>query len=170
MPIEGMATKFDLKDGQYGPYALGTVKDSAGEEAKVLFSSKDNAPDPKDNKPLPDSGCLNRPAVWVGLYDANKKQYRVLFNYYTGTSTSPTQTPPQEGQQETDWDAKNLRDHRGARLRDAVQLICALAEVNGKTQGLSPELAVEVAEQFVRYTYNGPQPQREPGQDDDPGF
>jgi hypothetical protein len=94
MPIEGMATKFDLKDGQYGPYALGTVKDSAGEEAKVLFSSKDNAPDPKDNKPLPDSGCLNRPAVWVGLYDANKNQYRVLFNYYTGTSTAP-QNPPQ---------------------------------------------------------------------------
>lgn len=88
-----------------------------------------------------------------------------------GSTPAPQDAPPSANDsQEVDWDAKNLRDHRGARLRDAVQLICALAEVNGKTQGLSPELAVEVAEQFVKYTYNGPQPQREPGQDDGPGF
>jgi hypothetical protein len=89
MPIEGTATKFDLKDGQYGPYALGMVRDSTGEAAKVLFSSRDNADDPKDNKPLPDAGCLNRPALWVGIYDANKTQYKVLFNYYTGPERPP---------------------------------------------------------------------------------
>jgi hypothetical protein len=173
MPIEGMATKFDLKDGQFGPYALGTVKDLTGESVKVLFASKDNADDPNDNKPLPDTGCVNRPALWVGVFDANKKQYKVLFSYYTGTSTSQTpENAPKEGNEQGPeyWDAKNLRDQRGARVRDATTFICTMAEVSNSANGLNPELIPEIAEKLVQYVYNGPQPQREPGQDDGPSF
>jgi hypothetical protein len=168
-PIEGTATKFDLRDGQYGPYALGTVRDSTGEDAKVLFSSKDNAEDPKDNKPLPDAGCLNRPAVWVGLYDANKQQYRVLFNYYTGPERPPHPNATPEPvhvpvQKEVDWDAKELREKRGYAIRDAALLVTTLAEVSQNANGCSPELVQEIAEMFVTYVYNGPQDPRDMSQ------
>lgn len=67
------------------------------------------------------------------------------------------------GQKETseksdvDWDAKELREHRGYGIRDATQLVTTLAEINKDSKGMSPTLVKQIAEAYVQYVYNGPQ-------------
>ncbi len=158
--IQGTATKFDLRKGDYGDYGLGSLTDTDGESQDVLFTSK-------KGKPTPTADCLNRLATYGALYDANTQKYKVMFNSFAvdapnssnqAQNTQAEQKSSQTAAQGPDWDAKQLREHRGYAVRDATLLVMQLAEINQTAQGMKPDLVLEIAEKYINYIYNGISP------------
>ena len=91
--MRGIPTKYDMKTGQYGLYALGDLVDDAGQSIQVLFSGSKKVP-------LPQQSLLNVPCLWSVQYDANKQQTKAFFQQYANgqqqaRQPAPQQAPPQ---------------------------------------------------------------------------
>jgi len=93
--LQGTATKYNVKQGKFGDYALGDVTDVLGESVGVLYGSSKPDEDGNVKTPLPGSVCVGHLALWGALYDANKKQYKVMFNDYAHGNTPQPSPPPQ---------------------------------------------------------------------------
>lgn len=112
--------------------------------------------------------CTQRAEFLISAFDGQGQQgsYVGYSGFWNSRATvaqdsqpSSQQTSQSTSRQETtkpvDWDAKELREHRGYALHDACTILIALAELNQTAQGMSSELAMEMAELFVKYRYNG---------------
>ena len=82
--ILGTAIRFELKEGNFGPYGLGDIRDANGEEQGVLFASSDKSP-------LPSTTCVNQMAGWGIKYDANTQNYKAYFNGLVGQNQQQPQ-------------------------------------------------------------------------------
>ncbi len=165
--MRAKATKFDVKEGDYGLYALGTLKDELGNEEKVLFAVK------KDDI-LVDASSAMELGIWGVKYDANTGKFKA---YYNGSvakqlqnqqqAPSPPaqatnyQSPAPQGKKEPDWDAKDLRMARMNSLTNSTKLICLIAEANkdidikGKDREGLVNLVTQTADILLHYIYNG---------------
>ena len=91
--VTGTPRRYELKSGQYGPYALGTMEDNTGAVVEMMFSGgKETA--------LPPQSLLNVPCLWAVKYDANTQKYKALFKQYAaqGAPQQAPQSPPQRPQ------------------------------------------------------------------------
>lgn len=86
--MRAKATKFDVKEGDYGLYALGTLKDELGNEEKVLFAVK-------KGETLVDAATAKQLCIWGVKYDANTDNFKAYFN-----STVAKQLQGQQGAQQ----------------------------------------------------------------------
>ncbi len=112
--MQGTATKFDIQEGDYGPYALGTLKDNLGNEEKVLFAAK------KDES-LPDRDtCMNSLGIWGVKYDANTGNFKA---YYNGPVAKQLQGSPQSPQNEPESTNPPQQGSNDVEIRKC--LVCA---------------------------------------------
>lgn len=112
--------------------------------------------------------CTQRAEFLISAFDGQGQQGSYVgYSGFWDSRATVVQTGQQQGSQTTnsqeaakpvDWDGKELREHRGYALHDACTILIALAELNQTAQGMSPQLAMEMAELFVKYRYNGLQP------------
>ena len=90
--MRGTATKFDVKDGDYGFYALGTFKDELGSEEKMFFAVK-------KGDTLVDVATAMQLCLWGIKYDANTDNYKAYFNNLVAKQLQDNpQSPPQSTQ------------------------------------------------------------------------
>ena len=75
--MRGTPTRYVMKSGQYGPYALGKFRDDQNTEVDMIFSGGKNSP-------LPNENLVGIPTIWAVKWDANKQKYSALFNSYAG--------------------------------------------------------------------------------------
>lgn len=121
---------------------------------------------------LPDATWLNRRACFeVSAFDGQGQGgpyvgYQGFWQNNAQTNQQPAQRPQQPPQprqpanappanKSVDWDAKELREHRGYALHDAVTILVTLAELNKNASLITAERALELSELFLVYRYNG---------------
>lgn len=85
------AIKFDEKQGDYGPYALGSIKDELGTMENVLFAVK-------QGETLVDATTAKQLCIWGVKYDANNGKFKAYFNdvvakQLQGSPQSPQNEP-----------------------------------------------------------------------------
>ena len=175
--LQVVVTEIKHVDGQYGAYGLGKAQDGPGEVIDCMFTvAKD--------KVLPPDLAAGHMINGAGKWDANTSRMKFYFNSfaqqqapppaqqqapspapipnaYAGPSPTPSPAasvvaPVAKVKKETDWGAKELREHRGYALHDACLVLVSLAELNKNTGVLHPEGAIQMAETFLKYRYNGP--------------
>lgn len=110
--LRATATRFDVKDGQYGYYGLGAIKDELDNEEDVLFAVK-------KGDTLVDAATAMQLCIWAVRYDANDGNYKAYFKgtvakQLQGTPQSPPQPaqatkPPQ--QDNDDYNDVGIRTH-----------------------------------------------------------
>jgi len=104
--LSGIATRYEIIDGQWGPYGLGSLRDSTGRTEDMMFASSDKSP-------LPPQSLLNIPCVYTVQWDANKQKFKAYFKSYANQQQMPNayqaprqasqnaQQPPQQPAQST---------------------------------------------------------------------
>ena len=174
--MRATATKFDVKQGDFGPYALGTLKDELGDEEKVLFAVK-------KGETLVDACCAMELGIWAIRYDANTGKFKAYYNGSVAKQlqngqqapSQPAQStnyqqPTPQGKKEPDWDAKDLRMARMNSLTNSTKLICLIAEahkdidVMGKDREGLVNLVTQTADIILHYIYNGLTKKQAPNQ------
>lgn len=165
--MRATATRFDVKTGKFGTYALGAIKDELGNEEDVLFAVK-------KGDTLVDAATAKQLCLWAVRYDANDGNYKAYFNSTVAKQLQDTsQNPPQpaqatnhqqpapQGKKEPDWEAKDLRMARMNSLTNSTKLICLMAEANkdiditGKDREGLVNLVTQTADILLHYIYNG---------------
>ena len=119
--------------------------------------------------------CTQKAEFNISAFDGQGQQgaYVGYSGFWNSTATiiQDGQQPAQQSQQPAtqarqpanagpadkpvDWDGKELREHRGYALHDACNVLIALATVSQNGQSISKDLALELAETFLSYRYNG---------------
>jgi hypothetical protein len=88
--MQGIVSNYTVSQGNFGPYGMGDLADTAGEIQKTLITVGKNS-----TVGLPGPECNGLPAMWGIKFDANNQNYKAYFNGYAGQQ----QVPPQQYQQ-----------------------------------------------------------------------
>lgn len=86
--LKGIARRYELKQGQYGPYALGDLEDQTGQREKMMFGGNSDFP-------LPEQSLLNIPCIYNVRWDANKQSFKASFKAFS--NGQPQAAPPARG-------------------------------------------------------------------------
>ena len=139
--MRATATRFDVKDGQYGWYALGAIKDEPGNEEDVLFAVK-------KGETLVDANTAMKLCIWAVRYDANDGKYKAYFKGTVAKQLQDTpQSPPQPAnyQQPTPQGKKEPVTQNDAYKMVRDNVVCAFIQSGElKLDDLSTEVATAI--------------------------
>ena len=93
--FKGIARRYEVKQGTYGPYALGDLEDQTGRKEQMMFGGNEKSP-------LPEQNLLNIPCIYAVQWDANKGKFKAYFKSFSNGQqqaapppASRQQVPPQ---------------------------------------------------------------------------
>lgn len=93
--MRAKATKFDVKEGDYGLYALGTLMDDPdGNEEKMLFAVK-------KGESLVDANIAMTLCIWRVKYDANTGYFQAYFKSTVAKQLQDSSQSPQNEPEST---------------------------------------------------------------------
>ncbi len=118
--LRATATRFDIKSGKFGVYALGAIKDELGNEEDVLFAVK-------KGDTLVDANTAMKLCIWAVRYDANDGNFKAYFN---STVAKQLQDNPQSPQNEPE--STNAPQQGGNDVEIRKCLVCAHIAANIK--------------------------------------
>lgn len=136
--LRATATRFDVKNGQYGYYGLGAIKDELGNEEDVLFAVK-------KGDTLVDANTAMQLCIWAVRYDANDGNYKAYFN---STVAKQLQGSPQSPQKEPESTNAPRQGNNDVEIRKCVT--CALLSKRGGEKPL-----IEDIEYWMKYIETG---------------
>ena len=124
--MRATATKFDVKQGDYGPYALGTLRDEMGNEEKVLFAVK-------QDETLVDACCAKELGIWGVKYDANTGKFKAYYNGSVAKQLQNQQQAPQNTPQSPQPPAQRpnvpqTQDTKPVREDIRLSVLCAMLQ------------------------------------------
>ena len=151
--MQGTAVKFDIKQGDYGNYALGKMADDTGAVEKMFYAASEDSP-------LPDESVKNKLAVWGIRFDANKRQFKAYFNGYVQQGSQQSQQPqnvPQNSPQAPQQPAQrpNLPDTDIVTLRAYAFNAASLLHARGKIEYRAMFFEADI---YLKYIQNGTHP------------
>lgn len=156
--VRATATKFDVKQGDYGEYALGILRDEMGNEEKVLFAVK-------EGNILPNISSAQQLGIWGIRYDANTDNFKA---YYNGAVTKQPQG--QQASQTASESTKPPRTQSNAPAwqaldRELVQkdVICALLASRKRPEPNEVKI-------WVDYIMDGVHPDSKPQSQANPNY
>ena len=161
--MRGTPTEYNMKEGQYGPYALGKMRDDTGAVVDMMYSGG------KDS-PLPQRTLINTPCLWGVKFDANTQKYKALFNGFPQQSIpqnapQTSQAPPQAVNAPNP--GQTTYSQQEASKQQSIERQCswkgACVVCNGQT--VVPYEIVEVAAAGYQFIRTGTIPQNLPNPD-----
>ncbi len=134
--MQGTAVKFDIKSGEYGDYALGSITDNTGFNQKVFFAASDDSP-------LPDDSVKGQLANWGVKFDANKQKFKAYFNGYTQQQAQGHQDAAQSGSQDPQTPPQGTKagqgvDYTAQFLQCATRLLDVMEHLTHATGTFTP--------------------------------
>ena len=132
--MKGLATRFEIKQGQYGPYGLGDLLDTTGRSEKMLFGASEKSP-------LPQESLLNRDAIYSVQWDANTQKFKAYFKSWdNGQQTTTVRTTlGGGGRQQVTQTPQSSKDDSIER-QCAWKSACTVAASSGKEFALEETL------------------------------